>query len=177
MLHKIKIESNFLSIKACDLLTSFAEDNPNIFKSRKTFFPNYGLKNDLGDYVSCQFSRECFRDIFLEHLDIEFNGFPVKEVQLNKYEAGHFIPPHKDMQHSLHTVIVPLQDNKNNKLVTGDQECYYDNIPTEESDKQNKTKSFPDVKGVGYRFDGNSVIHWVPPVVAKRYSATFLYSI
>ena len=137
---KIKIEPNFLSYEECDFLKSFAENNPSIFKDRRTFLPNYGMKRDLGNYVSCQFSRECFKDIFLKHLNIEFNGFPVKEVQLNKYEVGHFIPPHKDIQFSLHTVIVPLQDDSKNKLVTGDDSCYYDNISLEESDKQNRTK-------------------------------------
>lgn len=72
---------------------------------------------------------------------------------------------------------MPLQDEPENKLVFGDSDCYYNNVPTEESDKQNKTKSFPDVKGTGYNFSGIQVVHWVPPVVNTRYSATFLYSI
>jgi len=177
MLSDIKIEENFLSSFSCDFLTSFAEYSPDIFKSRKTFFPNYGLKRDLGEYASCQFSRECFDDIFSKHLDIPFNGLPVKEVQLNKYEVGNFIPPHQDMQRSLHTIIVPLQNDYQNKLVIGDPECYYNGTSAEESEREGKTKSFPDIKGNGYRFDGAHVIHWVPPVKSKRYSATFLYAI
>lgn len=177
ILSDIKIEKDFLSSLSCDFLVSFAEDNPDIFKSRKTFFPNYGLKKDLGEYFSCQFSRDCFSDIFKEHLDITFNGLPVKEIQLNRYEAGDFIPPHKDMQRSIHTIIVPLQDDCENKLVIGDPECYYNGTSVEESDKEGKTKSFPDIKGNGYRFDGVHLVHWVPPVKSKRYSATFLYAI
>jgi len=116
-------------------------------------------------------------DIFNKYLNIDFNGFPVREIQLNEYQVGGFIPPHKDVQHSIHSVIVPLQDEPQNRLVFGDEQCYYDNVPVEESDKQNRTQSFPDIKGVGYNFDGIQPVHWVPPVVSKRYSATFLYSI
>ena len=173
----IKVYPNFLSSEACDFLVSFAQENPQVFKCRKGFNPNYGLKRDLGEYVSCQFTSEVYGDVFHKYLNIDFNGFPVREIQLNKYEVDGFIPPHKDVQHSIHSVIVPLQDEPQNRLVFGDEQCYYDNIPVEESDKQNRTQSFPDIKGVGYNFDGIQPVHWVPPVVSKRYSATFLYSI
>lgn len=43
-------------------------------------------QRDLGEYVSCQFTYEVYSDIFYKYLNIDFDGFPVREIQLNKYE-------------------------------------------------------------------------------------------
>ena len=79
--------------------------------------------------------------------------------------------------HRTETFIVPLQDEFLNKLVFGDPRAYYDNIPLQESDKEEMTISLPDKKGTGYRFDGNAPVHWVPTTHTRRYSATFLYGL
>lgn len=78
--NNIKIYPDFLSSEACDFLISFAQENPQVFKCRKGFNPNYGLKRDLGEYVSCQFTSEVYGDVFHKYLNIDFNGFPVRNT-------------------------------------------------------------------------------------------------
>ena len=77
----------------------------------------------------------------------------------------------------MYTVTVPLQTNKNNYLVFGDPNSFYNKISVVESDNKGMTKSFSDVKGRGYMFNGTNPIHWVPPTDSLRYSVIFLYSL
>ena len=180
--HLSKIKSslyvldNFMSEDECDALLHFAKSTPSIFNDRSHHHPNYGIKGELGNYMSCGIVREYYPDIWDKITANKLiNKFHVSEIQLNKYKKGTYIPPHRDMQSSLYTVVVPLQNEPLNKLVFGDPRAYYDNIPLEESDKEEMTISLPDKKGIGYRFDGNAPIHWVPATHTLRYSAIFLY--
>ena len=181
-LSKIKnslyVLDDFLSTDVCDTLLHFAESTPSIFNDRSEHRPNYDVKGEVGTYMSCGMTKSYYPDIWKScALDKTINGFPVNEIQLNKYEKGEYIPPHRDMHAYLHTVIVPLQDEPKNNLVFGDPKAYYDNMTLEESDNDGLTLSLPDKKGTGYRFDGNIPVHWVPATHTQRYSAIFLYGL
>ena len=172
---KLNTLENFLSEKDCDELISFIESQ-NHLNDRSVFMPNLGVKNDVGKYNAIGVTPINYPDIWSNYFkDKTIDGFEPNEVQLNKYEAGHFMPPHQDKGISVRTACVPLQTNKNNYLVFGDPEAYYQNIPLKESDAKGMTKSCPDIKGCAYTFSGTKPIHWVPKINSLRYSAIFLY--
>ena len=170
----LSIIDNFIPREVCDILLQFAKDKCNTpaFLDRSATLPIYGVHdNDIGKYNSCRIIPEYYPDLWNEHLkDITFKGFPISAGVLNRYEAGHFLPPHKDKLAAIYTVTIPLQDEPGNHLVFGDPAAYYDNVPLEESDNTGMTMSCPDKRGTGYVFYGNDVVHWVPPVVSERYS-------
>jgi hypothetical protein len=180
-LDKIKsslyVLDNFLFDDTCNALIQFAESDDSFFRDRAVFNPNYDVKGQVGKYMSCGITKRYYPDIWDASVadDKGINGFNPTEIQLNKYEEGDFITPHRDNQTSLYTVVVPLQTDPLNNLVFGDPKAFYDKIPLQESNNQGLTISCPDKKGIGYRFDGNAPVHWVPPVNSARYSATFLY--
>jgi hypothetical protein len=169
---RLSVIDNFLSHETCDALVKFAESTPHGFLDRSVQFPNVGVvKGDVGKYNSCRIIPEYYPDLWKEYIKpLSFEGFPVSAGVLNKYEAGEFLPPHKDKLAAIYTVTIPLQDEPGNRLVFGDPNAYYDNIPLEESDSNGLTISYPDCKGTGYCFYGNEPVHWVPPVVTDRYS-------
>jgi len=174
--HKLTVIENFISEKQCDDILHFVS-NKN-FNDRASFSPNYGLKNEVGKYKSIGITERNYPDFWNKTFKNKLvNGFAPYEVQINMYQIGEYIPPHKDMGTSLYTVSVPLQTNKNNYLVFGNPNCFYDKISVIESDNKGMTKSFSDVKGRGYMFNGNNPIHWVPPTNSLRYSAIFLYNL
>jgi hypothetical protein len=176
--NSLEVIDNFLSIEECDEILSYIKSLD--FNDRQTYVPNYGLKEDLGNYSSIAFTGDRFHRAFFvkNFLNKKVKThFQPSEVQVNKYEKGHFIPPHQDKTMSLYTVTVPLQTDDKNHLMFGDPEAYYQNMPVDESDKKGMTKSFSDVKGRGYLFKGTNPIHWVPPTNSLRYSAIFLYSL
>ena len=174
--HRLKVIENFLSDAECDEIIKLS--NNRDYNDRSTFVPNYGLKNDLGNYESVGYIPASYPEewekIFAHKL---VEGFEPIEVQVNKYEKGHFIPPHKDKGLALYTVSVPLQTDDKNYLLFGDPDAYYDNMSVEESDSLKMTTSFSDVKGRGYLFSGTTPIHWVPPTNSLRYSAIFIYGL
>lgn len=174
--HRLEVIEDFLSEDECDEIIKIANSRP--MNDRSKFVPNYGLKNDLGNYESVgyipsSYPKEWDR-LFANKL---VKGFEPIEVQVNKYKEGHFIPPHKDKGLALYTVTVPLQTDDKNYLLFGDPNAYYNNIGVEESNSLGMTRSFSDVKGRGYLFSGTTPIHWVPPTNSLRYSAIFLYGI
>jgi len=173
----LKSIDSFLSDKECDELISFVESLSKL-NDRSTFMPNLGVKSDVGKYNAVGITPsnypELWNRLFKDKL---IDGFEPNEVQLNKYEEGHFMPPHKDKGISLYTACVPLQTNEDNNLVFGDPEAYYQNIPLNESDEKGMTRSFPDIKGCAYVFKGTNPIHWVPRIKTLRYSAIFLYGL
>tara|TARA_B110000495_G_C22925486_1_gene540819 strand:- start:498 stop:1061 length:564 start_codon:yes stop_codon:yes gene_type:complete len=172
---RLRTIENFLSEKDCDELISFIESQ-NKLNDRSVFMPNLGLKKDVGKYNAIGITRSNYPDVWNKYFaDKTVNGIEPYEVQLNKYEANHFMPPHTDKGPSLHTACVPLQTNSKNNLVFGDPEAYYQNIPLEESDKRGMTKSCPDIKGCAYVFDGLKPIHWVPKINNLRHSAIILF--
>ena len=100
-LSKIKkslyVLDNFLSENECDELIYFAQSTPQIFRDRSKFRPNYGVKGELGTYMSCGIIREYYPDIWNKFaVNKLINKFPVSEIQLNKYEKGEHMPPHRD---------------------------------------------------------------------------------
>ena len=174
--HKLTIIEDFISEKQCDDILRFVADKT--FNDRANFSPNYGLKNEVGNYKSIGITEHNYPDFWNNYFkDTLVNGFSPCEVQINVYQIGEYIPPHKDQGTSLYTVSVPLQTNENNYLVFGDPNSFYDKVPIVESDNKGMTKSFSDVKGRGYMFNGNNPIHWVPPTDSLRYSAIFLYNL
>lgn len=174
--HKLNIIEDFLSEEQCDIILEFTLDK--IFNNRAEFFPNYGLNNDVGKYESIGITANNYPDLWNKIIkDKLVNGFPPHEVQINRYQIGEYIPPHKDKGTSLYTVSVPLQTNEKNYLVFGDPSAFYNNKPVIESDNEGITKSFSDIKGRGYMFNGTNPIHWVPPTNSLRYSAIFLYNL
>jgi hypothetical protein len=170
----LSVTPNFLSHEECDKLIKFVENTR--MNNRSTFMPNLGIKGDVGDYMAIGITSNNYPDIYNEIFkNKRINGFEPFEIQINKYEKGHFMPPHTDKGIALYTVAVPLQDNSKNKVVFGDPNAFYDGISVEESDKRRMTVSFSDVKGCGYQFNGTKPIHWVPPTSALRYSAIIIY--
>jgi hypothetical protein len=173
LLHKYV---DFLSVNTCDELLEYIHNNPNIFIDRSKYYPNYSVRGDLGKYYAAEVSPKSLTDLWEKYfVNVEIDGFPVKEVQINKYEQGSFIPPHVDKGMSLHTIIVPLQTNSENKLVFGDPDVYYNNTCLDDAVKNGLVKIFRDEKGVGYHFEGTTPIHWVPPVNKLRYSLVMLF--
>lgn len=174
--HKLTIIEDFISEEQCDDILRFVSDKS--LNDRASFSPNYGLKHEVGKYKSIGITQKTYPDFFNKYFNDKLvNGFSPYEIQINKYEAGEYIPPHKDQGTSLYTVTVPLQTNKNNYLVFGDPNSFYNKISVVESDNKGMTKSFSDVKGRGYMFNGTNPIHWVPPTDSLRYSVIFLYSL
>tara|TARA_R110000765_G_scaffold7963_4_gene25991 strand:+ start:12294 stop:12854 length:561 start_codon:yes stop_codon:yes gene_type:complete len=172
----LSVTPDFLSQEECDKLIQFIEDNK--LNDRSTFMPNLGLKGDVGNYEAIGITPSNYPDIYNEVFKNKLrNGFEPYEIQINKYEEGHFIPPHTDKGINLYTVCVPLQTDSKNNVVFGDPDAFYDGISVEESDKNGMTISFPDVKGCGYQFNGTKPIHWVPPTNSLRYSAIILYGL
>jgi len=172
---KLNTLENFLSEKDCDELISFIESQ-NHLNDRSIFMPNLGVKNDVGKYNAIGITPLNYPDLWNKYFaNKSINDIEPYEVQLNKYEAGHFMPPHKDKGRSLYTACVPLQTNENNHLVFGNPEAYYQDIPLKESDAKSMTKSCPDVKGCAYVFSGTKPIHWVPKINSLRYSAILLF--
>lgn len=174
--NRLSVIDNFLSIEECDSILDLV--SKQTLNDRSTFMPNYGLKKEVGNYESRGFTPASdpvvWNSIFKDKL---VEGFEPIEVQVNKYEKGHFIPPHRDGGAALYTVSVPLQTNDKNFLVFGDPEAFYNGLSVSESDSKEMTKSFSDVKGRGYVFKGTGPIHWVPPTDSLRYSAIFLYGL
>lgn len=172
---KLHIHKNFLNNSICDEILDYVKRYPNIFVDRSKHFQNIGLDNDVGKYYAAEispFNLTHLWDTYFKNL--EFDGFTPYEVQLNKYEKGSFIPPHTDKGMTLHTFCVPLQDNKNNKLIFGEPDVYYNNLDIDESIKNDKIIVFEDKKGYGYHFEGQTPIHWVPKINTERYSLVIL---
>jgi hypothetical protein len=167
---------NFISEEVCDKILNYCKERPIIFKDRKKHFPNYGLNDDLGNYHAAEVSQMSLIELWDNYFkDLEFDDIAVREVQINKYNKGAFIPPHNDTGLAIHTISVPLQTDENNMLIFGDSDVYYNNLDIGESVDNKKIRVFQDNKGVGYHFEGTSPIHWVPPVASERYSLILLF--
>ena len=137
---------NYLPTKTCDILLDYAKHNKNRFNDRTQFAPIYSLTGELGRYKSFAITHRILPALWSEHFaHLSINNIPPSEVQVNWYQDGEFIPPHKDKQYSLYTVTVPLQTSQN-MLMFGNPEAYYNDIPIEESNKNGMTMSCPDIK-------------------------------
>ena len=174
---RLSIKANFLNEEECDKLIELFNDYESAM-DRSMVYQNVGLNNDVGSYYSFEVTERKYptlwKDIFKRKI---YKGLEPNEVQLNIYLPGNFIPPHVDKGNNIYTITVPLQTHKENNLVFGNPQAYYDSIPVEESDKTGMTKSFTDIKGRGTIFNGIAPIHWVPKVDAIRYSAVIMYGI
>lgn len=156
---------NFLTEDQCDALLEFIVSSDSNFINRAKHSVNLGLDGSAGKYESMLVCRENFPvqwETFFCNRSI--NGIPLDSVMVNKYNTGDYIPKHKDKQGSIFTVCVPLQTSQDSLIfiqsrIPGDQEIVC-----------------KDVKGTGYGFFGNNVVHYVPPVQEKvRYSLVCLY--
>jgi hypothetical protein len=167
---------SFLDDESCDTIYDFCIKNPRSFIDRSKVGMNLGLRGEVGSYSSMLLSAETTPKLWEEIFSgIGINNLYLDSVMVNRYRDGDYIPPHRDKQSCIYTVTVALEDNKNNNLVFGDENAWYDIIPLEESDKLSDTKSFKDVKGRGVGFYGNKPVHWVPHVSGDRYSLICLY--
>jgi hypothetical protein len=174
--HLLSVNEEYYTIEECDGLIEFA--NKTRFNDRQKFSPNFGIRGDVGDYSSVGITAQNYPEIWNKYFKNKLkNGIPPMEVQINKYEKGTHIPPHADQGVSLYTIVVPLQDEPNNRVVFGDPTAFYDGVSVADSDAAGRTVSFPDKKGWGYQFDGIKPIHWVPPTAAFRYTLIMLYGL
>lgn len=168
----------FLSDDACDEIIEYSESNPNIFCNRNKTNINYGINNDVGKYYAAEVSDNSSKRLWRKYFKhLEFDGVPLTEVQINRYNKGAFIPPHQDKNgvFTFHTICVPLQTNDDNCLIFGDPDVYYNNIDIEEAQRAGRIKICRDKKGYGYHFEGSKPIHWVPPVTTNRYSLVLIF--
>lgn len=174
--HLLNIHEEYLSETICDELVEYAEKRPNIFIDRSKDFVNYGINGEVGKYYATEISNRSLIPLWEKYFkNLEIDGLTPTEVQLNKYQKGSFIPPHKDGGIAFHTICVPLQTEYNNCLIFGEPEIYHKNINIDDAEKEGKIKIFRDKKGYGYHFEGNEPIHWVPPVNSNRYSLVIIF--
>lgn len=168
---RLFVIDNFLSDTVCDKLLEFCTRQRVSFRDRTVDRPNICLNGETGRYTSCMITPDFFPEIWQECFGgLTVKDLPITSAIINEYKKGDYIPPHADKQLSVYTVSVPLQTEPGNRLVFGDPNAFYNDIPLSESDDSLMTVSYPDVKGRGYGFYGNKPIHWVPPLQQPRRS-------
>lgn len=79
----------------------------------------------------------------------------LRELVINQYYPGDYIPLHRDRHMYRKFVLVPVQSSGDGVTVEG--------------------VFFEDVKGLGFIFDGTGHKHEVVPVQQKRYTVLYLY--
>lgn len=146
--------------EACQLF----EREPSRFIDRSQRFVNLGIAGDFGHYYSVRHDA-CpeFMRVELSHLAPRLAGHELDQAYVNVYQAGSFIPPHRDNTREGHLamVIVPLQSDPVQGVT------WYD--------EQGTAHHIVDEIGQALMFNSLAIVHAVPVVSSLRLSIVFLY--
>jgi hypothetical protein len=156
----ITISDTFVNSKDVQFVISKIKEIPDYLWTQRTGnLKNISIDGSEGVYMSL-FSDALPDDIGwkLYEMAPKHHEYEVRDIIINKYNQGDYIPPHKDNTDFLLSGLMFLSEQKVFRY-------YEDNKPISVEDKIGRTVIFKD----------NSLVHEVLQCNEERYSVVYLY--